>query len=375
LRSVGDGLIATDVGGEIVFMNPAAEILTGWPAPAARGRRLMDVLGLLDEPEARPAKNPVVDLHPFESRAYTLVPKAGIRLPVEVQCFENRAADEMLGAIVAVRDIRVRKSIEERLVQSQRMEAVSRMAGGLAHEFNNHLIAILGYAAALAARLSGEERQSALDIEQAVSIAHSISSQLLTLSRTGAPRAEALNIQDLICEIQPVLSLILGNRGLTTHFGSPAGYIHADPDRLKQVLVNLAFYARDAMPAEGDVRIECATVEIGAAGAERLFYSQGLYARLRFADSGQGLDQAALARIFEPFEDPRTECGSGVGLSIAHSIVVQAGGYMTARSEPGKGTGFEILLPCIAPLACAVDGAAPHGSGAGGAPKENMCLS
>ena len=155
LRSVGEGIIATNTNCEIAFMNPVAEQQTGWKIVDARKRQLMEVLGLFGESENLPAKNPVFDLLDGEARTYTLVSRAGNDLPVEVECFENRAGEEVLGAIVVVRDIRARKKAEAQLVQSQRMEAVASMAGGLAHEFNNQLTVILGYAGELEARLSG----------------------------------------------------------------------------------------------------------------------------------------------------------------------------------------------------------------------------
>jgi two-component system cell cycle sensor histidine kinase/response regulator CckA len=349
LRSVGEGIIATGTYGEIVFMNPVAEHLTNWSSADAAGRQLMEVLALFEETEMLPAENPVFRLFPGESRTYTLIPKTGTNLPVEIECFENLAGDRVLGAIVAVRDIRVRKETEGRLVQTQRMEAVANMAGGLAHEFNNQLTVILGYAQELTARLSGEEQTEALAIRQAASIASSISSQLLTLSRRDAARAEVLNIHDVICEIQPVLSHTLGKaRCLTTDLGPPAGFVRGDSNQLKQVLLNLTLNARDAMEEGGELRIESRTVEIGGDSPEGRLYRPGPYARIRFTDSGEGMDKATLARIFEPFfTTKKVGCGSGLGLAMVHSIIVQGDGYITAASEPGKGTTFEILMPCI----------------------------
>lgn len=349
LSSVGEGIVATDTHGEVVFMNPVAEQLTGWPSADAQGRQLMDVLGLFEGSETRPVKNPVWDLSPGESRSCTLISRTGTHLAVEIEWFENHAGDRVLGAIVVVRDIRARQELEGRLVQSQRMEAIASMAGGLAHEFNNQLMVILGYAEGLGARLSGEDRQEALEIKQAASIATSISSQLLTLSCRDAVPADVLNIHEVICEIQPVLSHTLGKtRCLTTDLGSPVGFVRGNCNQLKQVLLNLALNARDAMDGGGELRIESRAVEIAADSPEGRLYRPGPYVRLRFMDSGKGMDKATLARIFEPFfTTKKGGHGSGLGLSIVHSIVAQGGGYITATSEPGKGATFEILLPCI----------------------------
>jgi len=349
LRSVGEGIIATDTNCAVVFLNPAAEQLTGWSSEEAQGRQLMEVLGLFGEGQERPAKNPLWDLFEAESRTYTLISKAGTHTPVEIQCFENPGADDPLGAIITVRDIGTRKEVEARLVQSQRMEAVASMAGGLAHEFNNQLMVILGYAEELAARLSSQDQQDALEIKQAASIAASLSSQLLTLSRRDAARSEVLNLNDVICEIQPMLSHTLGKAcTLITDLGSPGGYIRGDRNRIKQVLLNLTLNARDAMPTGGELRIDTGIVEIGEDSPEGRLYRPGPYVRLRFVDSGEGMDKDTLARIFEPFFTTKTATqGTGLGLAVVHGIIVRSGGYIIATSQPGSGTAFEILLPSV----------------------------
>jgi len=348
LRSVGDGLIATDTEGEIVFLNPVAEELTGWSANEAHGRMLMDVLQLCAEATRRPAKNPIVDLLPGDSRHYTLLSKNGLAITVEVEAFENRSADQVLGSIVAVRDITSRKAMENRLIESERMEAIANMAGGLAHDFNNQLTVILGYAQELAGRLGGDDQDAALKIQHAASSANAVTGQLLTLSRRDNTRVEVLNINDLICEIQPLISHTLGKtRTLTTNLGSPVGYIRADRNQLKQVLLSLALRARDAMPAAGGLRIDSGTVEIDEENPAARQHRPGPYVRLRVADSGTGMDQATLARIFEPFFTTKSLPGAGLGLSLTHSIIVQNGGYISAASEIGRGTTFQILLPCI----------------------------
>jgi two-component system cell cycle sensor histidine kinase/response regulator CckA len=361
LRSVGEGIIATNTNCEIEFLNNGAEQLTGWQSVEAKGRQLTEVLGLFDEVEALPAKNPVFHLFAGESRAYTLISRSGARLPVEVECFENHAGEEVLGTIVRVRDIRARKEMEGRLLQAQRMEAVASMAGGLAHEFNNQLTVILGYAYELADRLAGDDRQDVMAIQEAATAASSISKQLLTLSRRDAVRSEVLNINDVVREIGPILSHTLGHsRSLTADLGSSAIFVRGDRNQLKQILLNLTLNARDATPTGGQLQIETRPVEIGADSNEGRQYRPGRYARLRFRDSGVGMDKATLARIFEPFFTTKgAGHGSGLGLSIVHSSIVQAGGYIAATSEPGNGTTFEIMLPCVGTLQRVNDCARP----------------
>ena len=379
LRSVGDGIIATDTAGEIVFMNPVAEKLTGWSGADGHGRLLMDTLALFEESSGQPAKNPIFDLFPGESRSYHLIPKNGADTVVEVQCFENRLpatsmqptppmaaarslrsdaaaggpaasgpVDDLLGAIVVLRDTTARRQMEGRLVQSERMEAVANMAGGLAHDFNNQLTVILGYAEKLCAQADGHDKEAALEIKHAASMASSITEQLLMLSRRGEARLEVLNVNDVICEVQPIISHSLGKiRTLVTDLSSPEGFVRGDRTQLKQVLLNLALNARDAMSTSGQLRIESSTVEINSESPEARLYRPGRFVRLRVADTGEGMDKATLARIFEPFFSTKKAFGAGLGLSIAHNIIVQSQGFIRAESEVGHGTSFEILLPCV----------------------------
>jgi len=349
LRSIGEGVIATNTSGEIVFMNPVAEQLTGWTAAAAHDLLLMDVISLYEEIGDRPAKNPTYDLLPGETRVYTMISRTGEKALVEIGCFENQSENEVLGAIIVVRDIRSRRDLEERLVQSQRMEAVANLAGGLAHDFNNQLTIILGYAEELTKRLASPDKEAALEIKHAGALASSLTHELLTLSRRDLVHPDVLNINEVICELQPMMSHSLGRtRTLATDLGTPVGFVRADRNQLKQVLLNLALNARDAMPAGGELRIETASADIDEASPLRKLCRPGPYVRIRISDSGEGIDAETLPHIFEPFfTTKKPGLGTGLGLSIVHSIVVQSGGYITAKSELGRGTSFEILLPCL----------------------------
>lgn len=349
LGSVGDGVIACDTSGEIAFLNRIAEEFTGWNTAEAKGKLLMDVLVLYEESTTHPAKNPVFDLFPGELRVYSMVSKPGMEHLVEIGCVENRSGDELLGSILVLRDVGQRREFENRLLQSQRMEAVATMAGGLAHDFNNLLMIMMGSAEELLSQLSGEHRGLAEEIKQAAAMATSITSQLLILSRRDSARSEVLNLNELICEIQPLISRSLGkNRALAADLGSPSAFVFGNRSRLKQVLLNLALNARDAMTSGCELRISTSPFEVEEDSPQSREYRPGRYARLCVADTGRGMDRATLAHIFEPFFTTKPAgSGTGLGLSIVHSIIAQCGGYITATSEPGKGTDFEILLPSI----------------------------
>ncbi|MGD0046912.1 MAG: response regulator [Bryobacteraceae bacterium] len=347
LRSVGDGIVATDPAGEIIFVNAMAEQLTGWTGAEAIGRPLMDVLRLNDS-AGRAAGNPVFDLLPDERRSCLLISKTGTGTPVEVSCSENRSEEERLGSVLVVRDIRVRREMEARLIQSQRLEAIANLAGGLAHDFNNLLMVILGYAEELETELKDDrDRERATEIKRAATLAGSISKQLLTLSRRDVSRTELLDVNAVIAEIQPLIARSLGTgRTLALELSTPAGMVRSDRNRLKQVFLNLALNARDAMPRGGEMRISSSAAEVTADSPRWRGYRPGSYVRIQVTDSGQGMDEPTLARIFEPFFTTKQPgAGTGLGLAIVHAIVVQNGGYIGASSEIGKGTSFEILLP------------------------------
>ncbi len=348
LRNIGEVTIATDTAYKVVFVNPVAEQLTGCSTTEDRGRALAEILELYEESTETRAKCPAFNHHSVGIQAYTLVSRAGKKTPVEIECFENRSA-EVLGYIVVVSDITGRREWELRLMQSQRMEAIANLAGGLAHDFNNQLTVILGYADELYSRLSEPDRQQALEIRKAATVASSITRQLLTVSRRHPVQAEVLSINDLILELEAMLSHSLGtHRLLTTNLSANAGFVRAERNQLKQVLLNLAINARDAMPRGGQLRIETSSTETDADNPATRLHGPGQYVRIRVADSGEGMDKETLSHIFEPFfTTKKPGFGTGFGLSIVHSIVTQSGGYITAASEPGKGATFEILLPRI----------------------------
>jgi hypothetical protein len=361
LRSVGDGIVATDSDGQVAFLNPAAERLTGWPDGEAQGHGLMDVLRLYDEVTGQLASNPVFELAERETRTYTLVSQAGARTQVEVECFENRAADEVLGSVLTVRDIARRREIEAQLLQSQRMDAIANMAGGLAHDFNNQLMVILGYAEELIGRLSGEAKEQAAEIRQAASLAAGTTTQLLALSRHGGGGFEVLKIDEVVRDVRPLLAQTLGSSvTIATQFASPMGYLRGDRTQLRQLFLNLARYAGGVKPAGGEMRIETSTLEIAPADHLARQYRPGSFVKVIVSENGDGMDPATLARIFEPrFDAAKEPSGGGMGLSLVHGIVTESGGYIAAQSAAGKGTRFEILWPSVGAF---------HGTGLAGAP-------
>ena len=229
------------------------------------------------------------------------------------------------------------------------MEAIANLAGGLAHDFNNQLTVILGRAEQLCEDLTGEDQHSAAEIRQAALIASATTKQLSTLSRREMGNTDVVNLNEVVVELDDTLRHTLGEgRSLELNLFGEAAMVRCDREQLKQVLLNLCLNARDAMPKGGTLRIGTSPTEVRTDIPEARVYRPGPYVRLIVADTGRGMDQTTLSRVFEPFfSTKRASVGTGLGLSVVHSIVMQNGGYVTAASELGCGTTFEILFPRV----------------------------
>jgi PAS domain S-box-containing protein len=255
----------------------------------------------------------------------------------------------MIGAMM---DITQRKQLEDELRQSQKMEAVGRLAGGVAHDFNNLLTVITGRSALLLARLEADDplRRNVELIRKTADRAAALTRQLLAFSRKQVLQRKVLDLNTTVAEMSAMLRRLIGEDvELVLTLGSGAGRVNADPGQLEQVLLNLAVNARDAMPRGGTLAVETAGVVLGASPPGRPDpLPGGPYAVLRVTDTGVGMDAATRARIFEPFfttKEPGK--GTGLGLSMVHGVVRQHGGAIQVQSEPGLGTTFEIYLPQV----------------------------
>jgi two-component system, cell cycle sensor histidine kinase and response regulator CckA len=258
-------------------------------------------------------------------------------------------------------DITERKALEERLLQSERMEAVGRLAGGIAHDFNNLLTVIRGNTALLLLDIEpGEEMRVELEeIEQAATRATELTTQLLAFSRRQRLQPRVLDLNVVIEEMKRPLRRLLG-RGieLVTRLTADLPPVEIDPAQLRQVLRSLSSNARDAMPDGGKMIVETAvhTVEEGSEEGERM--PPGAYVVIIVRDTGLGMSAEVRARAFEPFFTTKeVGKGTGLGLSSAYGIVEQSGGSIVLSSEEGEGTSFRILLPVslAAPLPGAAD--------------------
>ncbi|HEY3914483.1 MAG TPA: ATP-binding protein, partial [Verrucomicrobiae bacterium] len=252
--------------------------------------------------------------------------------------------------IVVVRDISKRKKLEEEYRQSQKMEAVGRLAGGIAHDFNNLMQAILGYSNLLDRRLPpGDPNHEIVDqIQKSLAHASSLTRQLLAFSRKQVIKAKPLALNKVVGEMHDLLQRVLGETiRLETDLAEPVPWIRADSGQMEQVILNLAINARDAMAQGGTLRIATANVtftETKAFSSGQL--PPGAYAVLRISDTGCGMSEEVQAHLFEPFFTTKESGkGTGLGLSNVYGVVKQSGGDISVTTAVGVGTTFHIYLP------------------------------
>ena len=242
---------------------------------------------------------------------------------------------------------RALRESEERLRHSQRMETVGRLAGGIAHSFNNLLAAIAFQCELLCERLDGDERRAHVEeIQRSGERAAALARQLLAFGRKQVLQPRVLDLNGVMRGMEPMLRRLLGeNIRLETRLAETV-LLNADLGQLEQVILNLVVNARDAMPLGGRLLVETSEAELSPAAAGAAGLPPGPYVRLVVEDTGTGMPPEVMERLFEPFFTPK-ELGKGTGLGLAtvHGIVHQSGGHVRVESEPGKGTRFTILLP------------------------------
>jgi two-component system, cell cycle sensor histidine kinase and response regulator CckA len=373
VQSSDDAIVSKTIDGTIMSWNAAAERIFGYSEAEMVGSSVY----VLIPPELHAEERGILarisrgeHVAHFET---TRLRKDGSRIAISLSISPLRGpSGAVVGTSSIKRDITQRKRAEEALRQASKMEALGALAGGLAHDFNNQLHAVSGFAHFIArdTGLSAAARQDLMEIQKTIERMASLTRQLLAFARQQVLSLETLDLNTAIDDTLPMLRRLIGS-SLTINSSLAQGpkWVRVDRAQLVQVLLNLVINARDAMPAGGELHIRTETLELSPGQmVDRVGtpVEPGAYAELTVTDSGQGIPPEHLPHIFEPFYTTK-EVGQGTGLGLAtiEGIVSQSGGRIQVTSTVGRGTTFRILLPLTAEPAPVAGSGSPSSSGTG----------
>jgi PAS domain S-box-containing protein len=372
LRSIGDGVITTDLDGTVLLINNAAEALTGWTQQEAAGRPLATVFQNLELDTRERRDNSVEALvrataQPGVSRSTVLVARDLTERPIEEIAAPLRdAAGRAIGMVVAFRDITEALKMQEERALASRVASLGLLAGGIAHDFNNILMAVMGNLsmARVTVPPASPAAVSLAEAEQACLRARQLTWQLLTFSRGGVPVKKTTPVARALKE-SATLALRGTNVSCAFHIPPDLWTLSADETQLIQVFSNVLINAQQAMPHGGSVEIRAENiVEACRRWEHALRVEPGPYVRVSITDRGIGIPEENLGRIFDPYFTTKQK-GSGLGLATSYSIIKNHGGYVSVTSKLGIGTTVCVNLP--APLHREADTPAePGGRGARG---------
>ncbi len=335
---------------EVLYVSPAYEKIWGRTCKSllARPQSYFDAIHPGDRARVLAAVWAESSV-PYEIEYRIVRPDYSVRW-IRDRAFPVRDSTEAIIRIAGVaEDVTEKRQLEAQLFQSQKMQAIGRLAGGVAHDFNNLLTVIFGHTAILASAssLQDESRNSVMEITRASERAAALTRQLLTFSRRQMVEPRVLDLESLLTESRNLLRRLIGEDvRLAMVFFPGLSHVNVDPDQISQVLMNLALNARDAMPQGGELTIETRDVDIDSAAALRGERGPGRYVLLAVRDTGCGMAPEVQARIFEPFFSTKSD-STGLGLSVVEGIVKQNGGHLEVTSRPGRGTTFNIYLPAV----------------------------
>ena len=354
LRSIGDGVITTDIQGKIVFLNTIAEKLTGWSNNEAYGKHCSEVFRLVNERTGKECLNPaqkvlergkIINLDSHTA----LITKKGTTIPIADSGAPIRDQQgKIIGVVIVFRDVSHETMLEEELLKSKKLESIGILAGGIAHDFNNILAAIMGNID-LAGYFLEEDTERAQELLQAAKKASKravkLTNQLLTFSRGGDPVKESSALPKIVSESADFV--LQGSKvSCKYRFANDLWAVDIDTGQIGQVIQNIILNSIQAMPEGGVIEVQCDNCTDPS--QEPILSGQdGDYVRIRIQDQGVGIPRQILDKIYDPYFSTK-QLGNGLGLAICYSIIQKHDGYITTESPPGEGTTFTIYLPAIA---------------------------
>ncbi len=353
LRSIGDGVITTDIEGKVVFINKIAEDLTGWLTEEAKGKSSTEIFHIINEKTGKKCVSPVqrvIELGRITSlvKHTELIAKDGVTRSIADSGAPIRDNNgKLIGVVLVFRDITHERKIEEELLKVQKLESVGILAGGIAHDFNNILSAVLGNVELASNRIAQEDTDTKTllsDAKKATRRATKLTSQLLTFAKGGAPVKEEISLPTIITESA---KFVLRGSKVDCNYNLPEDLwmVDADSGQIGQVIQNIVINAKHAMPEGGTIQIRCTNVH-DAADEALLSTDNSQYVRITIQDTGVGISEKIISKIFDPYYSTKRE-GSGLGLAICHSIVSKHSGHLTVNSSTGKGATFTLYLPAL----------------------------
>ncbi|MBP7738492.1 MAG: PAS domain S-box protein [Spirochaetes bacterium] len=362
LRSLSEGVITTDIKGNVDILNKAAETITGRIQDSSRGMPISEIAPMTDTNSGKNVENPIYSSL-AEGRTieidgdYAIITPKGKHLVSASSSPVRDAYGVIIGAVLVLRDVTVRRMMEETLLKASRIESLGVFAGGIAHDFNNLLTAIIGSISFSIEKIKKNENSNDMLVtaEKAALRARDLTQQLLTFSSGGDPIRKITRISDLISE---TADFVMSGSNIRFIHEIPPDIWNADidPGQVSQVIHNILINARQAMPDGGSIRLSVQNYRMS--GDTSLPLDEGDYIKITISDSGSGIPREKLPYIFDPYFSTKNT-GSGLGLAISYSIVKKHGGLIMVDSSVNRGTIFEIYLPAsrmpvteASPVAC-----------------------
>jgi two-component system cell cycle sensor histidine kinase/response regulator CckA len=349
------GIFQSDLAGHYLNVNPAMARLLGYASPQELVASITDISQqVYADPESRDAFRLMIDREGIVQNVDCQVcRKDGSKIWISVNARPVRENGVLVGYEGTNTDITERKLLEQQLLQAQKMEAVGRLAGGVAHDFNNMLGVIMGYSDLSLGVMTPDSPsyKHLTQIKKASQRAALLTRQLLAFSRQQVVFPKVLDLNEVVHNVTSMLLRMVGEDvDIAFRPATPIGCIKADRGQIEQVLMNLVINARDAMPTGGEIVIQTENAELDEDFVfEHRGSGAGPHVVLKVRDTGCGMDETVQSKIFEPFFTTKeVGVGTGLGLSTVYGIVKQSGGYIVVESAPGKGTTFEIYFPRVA---------------------------
>jgi PAS domain S-box-containing protein len=355
LDAVGEGIFGVSNRGDVTFINSSALEMLNMKEKDLIGQ---SALRLISSSNTQSTTN--MEAYTAITRCFKkgiaslnmegyLTVNNGLELPVRFSCTPIIKNSEAVGSVVSFVDVSNQKQMEAMLLQSQKMEAIGRLTGGVAHDFNNLLTVIMGNLQFLKRRPKDDEkaRELADKVMQAAKNGADLNSRLLSFSRENPIAAETVNISELVLDLLEFMDRLLGeNIALHLHSESKDALVFIDKTQLQNVLLNLCVNSKDAMPNGGAVFITIKVVAASILGDKLPTQDSQSYVEMSFTDSGSGIPQEIQQKIFEPFFTTKDQNqGTGLGLSTVYGFIRQSGGNIVVESELGVGTTFKLYIP------------------------------